>query len=151
MNFTLFSRSMLAAGLIAGAVSLAPQAHAADSTTSSTCQKTGQTGVLGRLAQREDCLNSKVQNYQKQSQDAQAAREKRIQDLKDKYTNAPANQKARLQKQITSEQSKLTSMRDQQTQRLQQLKNAPQEQRNRVNALGNKTRGDVNNFLNGGL
>ncbi|MBF0849957.1 hypothetical protein HKD27_03340 [Gluconobacter sp. R75690] len=151
MNFTLFSRSMLAAGLIAGAVSLGPQAHAADSTTSSTCQQSGQTGVLGRLAQREDCLNNRVQNYQKQSQDAQAAREKRIQDLKDKYTNAPANQKARLQKQITSEQSKLTSMRDQQTQRLQQLKNAPQEQRDRVNALGTKTRGDVNNFLNGGL
>lgn len=151
MNFTLFSRSMLAAGLISGAVSLAPQAHAADSTTSSACQQTGQTGVLGRLAQREDCLNSKVQNYQKQSQEAQAAREKRIQDLKDKYTNAPANEKARLQKQITSEQSKLTSMRDQQTQRLQQLEKAPQEQRDRVNALGNKTRGDVNNFLNGGL
>lgn len=35
-------------------------------------------------------------------------------------------------------------MRDQQTQRLQQL-------RDRVNNLGNKTRGDVNNFLNGGL
>lgn len=151
MNFTLFSRSMLAAGLIAGAVSLAPQAHAEDSTTTTACQQTGQNGVLGRLAQRENCLNSKAQNYQKQSQDAQAAREKRIQDLKDKYTNAPANQKARLQKQITGEQSKLTSMRDQQTQRLQQLKNAPKEQRDRVNALGTKTRGDVNNFLNGGL
>ncbi|MFT8807912.1 hypothetical protein [Gluconobacter sp.] len=151
MNFTLFSRSMLAAGLIAGAVSLAPQAHAADSTTASNCQQSGQNDVIGRLAQREDCLNSRVQNYQKQSQEAQAAREKKIQDLKDKYTNAPANEKARLQKQITNEQSKLTSLRDQQTQRLQKLKNAPQEQRNRLNTLGNKTRGDVSNFLNGGL
>lgn len=149
MNFTLFSRSMLAAGLIAGAVSLAPQAHADDSTTA--CQQTGQNGVLGRLAQRENCLNSKAQNYQKQSQEAQAAREKKIQDLKDKYTNAPANEKARLQKQINGEQSKLTNLRDQQTQRLQKLKNAPQEQRDRVNALGTKTRGDVSNFLNGGL
>lgn len=147
MNFTLPSRSTLAAALVSGAVSLAPQAHAA----ASNCQQNGQNDVIGHLAQREDCLNSRVQNYQKQSQDAQAAREKRIQDLKDQYTNAPANQKARLQKQITGEQSKLTSMRDQQTQRLQQLKNAPQEQRDRVNALGNKTRGDVNNFLNGGL
>ncbi|MQR98632.1 hypothetical protein [Gluconobacter aidae] len=151
MNFTLFSRSLLATGLIASAVSLAPQAHAADSTTSSTCQQTGQNDLIGRLAQREDCLNSRVQNYQKQSQEAQAAREKRIQDLKDKYTNAPANEKARLQKQISSEQSKLTDLRDQQSQRLQQLKNAPKEQRDRLNNLGAKTRGDVSNFLNGGL
>ncbi|GBR49421.1 hypothetical protein [Gluconobacter roseus] len=151
MNFTLLTRSMLAAALVSGAVSLAPQAHAADSTTASNCQQNGQNDVIGRLAQREDCLNSRVQNYQKQSQEAQATREKRLQDLKDKYANAPANQKARLQNQITNEQSKLTNMRDQQTQRLQQLRNAPQQQRDRVNNLGNKTRGDVNNFLNGGL
>ncbi|MBS1056356.1 hypothetical protein [Gluconobacter kondonii] len=151
MIFIPSPRTMLAVGLIAGAVSLAPQAHAADTTASSACQQTGQNDVIGRLAQREDCLNSKVQNYQKQSQDAQAAREKRIQDLKDKYTNAPANEKARLQKQIAGEQSKLTNLRDQENQRLQQLKNAPQEQRNRLNALGSKTRGDVSNFLNGGL
>lgn len=151
MTFIPFPRTMLAVGLIAGAVSLAPQAYAADTTPSSACQQTGQNDVIGRLAQREDCLNSKVQNYQKQSQEAQAAREKRIQDLKDKYTNAPANEKARLQKQIAGEQSKLTNLRDQENQRLQHLKNAPQEQRNRLNALGNKTRGDVSNFLNGGL
>lgn len=151
MIFIRFPRTMLAVGLIAGAASLAPQAYAADTTSSSACQQTGQNDVVGRLAQRENCLNSKVQNYQKQSQDAQAAREKRIQDLKDKYTNAPASEKARLQKQITGEQSKLTSLRDQENQHLQQLKNAPQEQRNRLNALGSKTRGDVSNLLNGGL
>ncbi|KXV49807.1 hypothetical protein AD945_03500 [Gluconobacter albidus] len=151
MIFIRFPRTMLAVGLIAGAASLAPQAYATDTTSSSACQQTGQNDVIGRLAQREDCLNSKAQNYQKQSQDAQAAREKRIQDLKDKYTNAPANEKARLQKQIAGEQSKLTSLRDQENQRLQQLKNAPQEQRNRLNALGSKTRGDVSNLLNGGL
>ncbi|GBR67896.1 hypothetical protein [Gluconobacter kanchanaburiensis] len=151
MNFTLFSRSMLAAGLIAGAVSFAPQSRAADTQASTACQQTGQNDVIGRLAQREDCLNSKVQNYQKQSKEAQAAREKRIQDLKDKYTNAPANEKARLQKQISNEQGKLTNLRDQQSQRLQQLKNAPKEQRDRLNNLGTKARGDVSNFLNGGL
>lgn len=151
MTFTLFPRSMLAAGLIAGAVSFAPQSHAADTQASTACQQTGQNDVIGRLAQREDCLNSRVQNYQKQSQEAQAAREKRIQDLKDKYTNAPANEKARLQKQISNEQGKLTNLRDQQSQRLQQLRNAPKEQRDRLNNLGTKTRGDVSNFLNGGL
>lgn len=129
-------------------------AAAADDQTSATstsaCQST-HSDPISQLAMRENCFNQRAQAYQKQSKEAQAAREKRIQDLKAKYENAPAAEKARLQSKLASEQSKLNTLRDQQNQRLQALKNMPNQQLDNAKALGNKTRSDIGNLLNGGL
>ncbi|EHH68089.1 hypothetical protein [Gluconobacter morbifer] len=150
MSSSIFIRSLLSAAVIAGAVAAAPLANADDSSTS-TCNQTGSTDMVGRLTRREDCLNDRVRKYQENSQKAQQEREQRIQNLKDKYANAPARERERLQNQINGEQSKLNTMRNQQTQRIDQFRNAGQQNRQELNNLGSKTRGDVNNLLNGGL
>ena len=143
-------RSVLSAGLMVSALVVAPNVHAAD-TTGTTCQKSTGSDAVSRLAQREDCLNSRVQKYKQNAQLDQQAREKKIADLKNKYTNAPANERAKLASRIQNEQSKLTSARDTQVKRLQNLQNQTAQQQERVNALGKKARSDVGNFLNGGL
>ncbi|AFW00770.1 hypothetical protein B932_1186 [Gluconobacter oxydans H24] len=150
MKSRLFFRSMLAISLLTGSATVVSYAHAADP-AAATQNSTSQNDFLGNLAQKEDRANTRLQNYQAQSKAAQEQRTQKIQSLKDQYTNAPANQKARIQKQINSERDKLNTTRTEQTQRLQTLKNAPQEQKNRLNALGKKSRTDASNFLNGGL
>lgn len=149
MKSRLFFRSLLAISLLTGSATLVSSAHAAD--PAAATQSSSQNDLLGNLTQKEDRLNSRLQNYQTQSKAAQEARTQKIQSLKEQYTNAPANQKARLQKQITSEQDKLSAARTEQAEKIQKLKNAPQEQKNRLNTLGKKTRSDATNFLNGGL
>lgn len=149
MKSRLFFRSLLTISLLTGSATLVSSAHAAD--PAAATQSSSQNDLLGNLTQKEDRLNSRLQNYQTQSKAAQEARTQKIQSLKEQYTNAPANQKARLQKQITSEQDKLSAARTEQAEKIQKLKNAPQEQKNRLNTLGKKTRSDATNFLNGGL
>ncbi|MGC5749604.1 hypothetical protein J4P41_13355 [Gluconobacter sp. NFX36] len=150
MKSRLFFRSMLAISLLTGSAMVVSHAHAADP-AAATQSSTSQNDFLGNLTKKEDSVNTRLQNYQTQSKAAQEQRTQKIQSLKDQYTNAPANQKARIQKQINSERDKLNTARTEQTEKLQKLKNAPQEQKNRLNALGKKTRSDATNFLNGGL
>ncbi|GLQ63334.1 hypothetical protein JK203_07070 [Gluconobacter cerinus] len=148
MTNRIFFRSLLAVSLLTGSVSVASSAYAAD--PAAATQST-QNDFLGNLSQKEDNLNNRVKNYQTQSAASQAERTQKIQALKSQYTNAPANEKANIQNKINNERDKLNTARTAQTEKVQKLRNAPQEQKNRLNALGKKSRSDATNFLNGGL
>ncbi|AOX20468.1 hypothetical protein [Kozakia baliensis] len=121
-------------------------AHA--QTTNCNTSKSGMDAI-DRLSQRENCLNDRARSWQQKSQAEQQARQQRIDNLRNKYENAPANEKERIAKQMQNEQNKLTSWKQKQSEQLNKWRNAPSDQRQRVNNLANKARGDFNNFLNG--
>lgn len=114
------------------------------------CQN-GQTGndFVGRLAQKENCLNDRARNWQQKNQAQQEARQKKIADLRDKYENAPAAEQKRISNRLENERGKLANLQKQQTDRINKWRQTPSDERTRANSLADKTRGDVSNFLNG--
>jgi len=119
-------------------------AHAA-----TNCPHQPQTDALSRLAQQEDCLNTRLRNNQQTSQAKMDAQRQKLETLRQKYQNAPADQRAHVQSQIQKQQDKLAAWQTKNSQQIDQLRKQPAQQRQRTNDLINKTHSDINSFLNG--
>ncbi|GBQ11665.1 hypothetical protein [Swaminathania salitolerans] len=124
----------------------APIAHAQ---TSGCNKNTSGTDMIGRLANSENCVNDRMKAWQEKNKASQEARQKKIDDLRDKYANAPARERQKIQDKIDNQKNKLAEMRKNQTDKLDQWRNKQQDQKNRLKSLSDKTRQDFTNFRNG--
>ncbi|NIE80130.1 MULTISPECIES: hypothetical protein [Asaia] len=121
----------------------APVAHAQ---TSGCDNNTGNTGVIGRLAAKENCLNNRVQNWQNKNKEAAEARQKKLDDLRDKYANAPEREREKIQGKIDAQKEKLDNLKQERTQRIDQFKADQKAQREQMKALSDKTKQDFRNL-----
>lgn len=131
---------------------MATTANAQTATSTSTgCQSsTSGMNTLGRIANKENCLNEQGQKYRSGMSAEREAQEKKLTSLKEKYTNAPASEKARLQKKIDKAQGKLTNLQQTPSNTLSKFRDTATGQRDQLNGVANKSRSDIGNFLKGG-
>ncbi|WP_025840585.1 hypothetical protein [Asaia platycodi] len=120
-----------------------PLAHAQ---TSGCNNNTSRTDMIGRLANKENCLNQRAENWQQKNRDASAARQKKIDDLRDKYTNAPEREREKIQGKIDDQKNKLNQLTQDRTQKIDQLRADQKAQHERMKALSDKTKQDFRNF-----
>ncbi|RUT25495.1 hypothetical protein C0V97_11270 [Asaia sp. W19] len=121
----------------------APLAHAQ---TSGCNNNTSGNDMIGRLANKENCLNDRVQNWQNKNHEAAEAREKKLTDLRDKYTNAPERERQKIQNKIDDQKNKLNEIKQERTQRIDQFRSDQKEQHQRMKALSDKTKQDFRNL-----
>lgn len=121
-------------------------ATAARAQTSGCNNNTGNNSVIGRLANKENCLNDRVQNWQKKNSEATEARQKKIDSLRDKYANAPAREREKIQGKIDDQKNKLNDLKQERTQRVDQFRAEQKSQRDQMKALSDKTRQDLGNL-----
>ncbi|WP_122048920.1 hypothetical protein [Asaia bogorensis] len=137
------SKTRILPALALAAFVAAPVAHAQ---TSGCDTNTGNTGVIGRLAAKENCLNNRVQNWQNKNKEASEARQKKIDELRDKYTNAPEREREKIQNKIDAQKDKLNNLKQERTQRIDQFKADQKAQRDQMKALSDKTKQDFRNL-----
>ncbi|UMM63993.1 hypothetical protein [Aristophania vespae] len=155
---------LFSAALLTSSFALLPHAHAA----SSSCDDKGST-LLHRMANKQDCLNSGLDNKLNKYQENRQRQEQKLKDLRDKYENAPQNTREKLQKRIDQQREKLQNMRGdnekklrgkldrfkeqraERAEKLQKLKDQQKEDLQRLKQSGDRTRSDVHNLLHGGL
>jgi len=118
----------------------------AQAQTSGCNNNTSGTDMIGRLANKENCLNNRVQNLQQKNRDAVEARQKKIDDLRDKYTNAPEREREKLQGKIDEQKNKLNQVTQDRTKQIDQLRADQKAQHDRIKALSSKTRQDFRNL-----
>ncbi|NVN02413.1 MULTISPECIES: hypothetical protein [Asaia] len=138
MTKTLFLSAMALASLVS-----MPLAHAQ---TSGCNNNTSGADMIGRLANKENCLNQRVENWQQKNRDAAAARQKKIDDLRDKYTNAPEREREKIQGKIEDQKNKLNQIKEERTQKLDQFRADQKAQHERMKALSDKTKQDFRNL-----
>ncbi|CAI9120292.1 hypothetical protein [Brytella acorum] len=130
---------------------IATTAHAQSSAATTGCQSsTSGMSALGRIANRENCLNEQAQKYRSGTAAEREAQEKKLASLKEKYTNASASDKARLQRKIDKAQGRLTNLEQTPSNTVSKFRDSATGQRDQMNGIVNKSRSDLGNFLKGG-
>lgn len=125
-------------------------AHAQTAAPASGCDgNSSGSGILGQLANKENCLNDRMKGWQEKNKASQEARQKQIDNLRNKAENAPAREKQKLQDQINAEKGRISDLKKDQTKKLDQWRANSKEQNSRLKALTNKTKQDFTNFRNG--
>lgn len=113
----------------------------------SGCNKNSSgSDLIGRMANKENCLNDRVQNWQNKNRAEAEARQKKIDNLRDKYTNAPAREREKLQGKIDAQKNKLDDLKHERTEKIDRLKADQKAQHDRMKALSDKTKQDFRNF-----